>query len=70
MSPYAQLTSEQLKEIMGDQSNTDKSTWDVQMQVENAEGVLDQANTSSVLDRVFSEINNQFEPECFDESVR
>jgi len=70
MSPSAQLTSEQLKEIIEDEKNTDKSAREVQEQVEDGEEVLDPANTSSVLNMVLSTINNEFEHECLDEAVR
>jgi hypothetical protein len=58
MSSSAQLTSEQLKEIIEDAKKTPKSAWEVQEQVEDGEDVLDPANTSSVLNTVFSTINN------------
>ena len=61
MSPSAQLTWDQLKEIMEDEKNTDKGAWEVQEQVEDGEEVLDPANTSSVLNTVLSTINNKFE---------
>jgi len=70
MSPSAQLTSEQLKEIIEDDKNTDKGAREVQDQVEDGEEVLDPANTSSVLNTVLSTINNEFEHECLDEAVR
>jgi len=70
MSPSAQLTSEQLTEIIEDEKNTDKGSREVQEQVEDGEEVLDPANTSSVLNMVLSKINNEFEHECLDEAVR
>jgi len=70
MSPSAQLTSEQLKEIIEDEKNTDKDTREAQEQVEDGEEVLDPANTSSVLNTVLSTINNEFEHQCLDEAVR
>jgi len=70
MSPSPQLTSEQLKEIIEDEKNTDKGAREVQEQVEDGEVVLDPANTSSVLNTVLSTINNEFEHECLDEAVR
>jgi hypothetical protein len=70
MSPSAQLTSEQLKEIIEDEKNTDKDAREVQEQVEDGEEVLDPANTSSVLNPVLSTINNEFEHKCLDEAVR
>jgi len=70
MSPSAQLTSEQLKEIIEDEKNTDKGAREVQEQVEDGEEVLHPANTSSVLNTVLSTINNEFEHECLYEAVR
>jgi len=70
MSPSAQLTSEQLKQIIEDKQNIDKGAREVQEQVEDGEEVLDPANTSSELNTVFSTINNEFEHECLDEAVR
>jgi len=46
MSLSAQLTSTQLKEIIEDEKNTDKSAREVQEQVEDGEEVLDPENTS------------------------
>jgi hypothetical protein len=56
MSPSAQLTSEQLKEITEDKKNTDKDAREVQERVEDGEEVLDPANTSSVVTTVLSTI--------------
>jgi SNF2 family DNA or RNA helicase len=70
VSPSAQLTSEQLNEIIEDEKNTNKDAWEVQEQVEDGKEVLDPANTSSVLNTVLSTINNEFELECLDEAVR
>jgi len=70
MSPSAQLTSEQLKEIIEDEKNTDKGAQEVQEHVEDGEEVLDPANTSSVLNMVLRAVNNQFQHECLDEAVR
>jgi len=70
MSPSAQLTSKQLNEIIEDEKNTDKGVREVQEQVQDDEEVLDPANTGSVLKRVLSTINNEFEHECLDEAVR
>jgi hypothetical protein len=63
MSPSAQLTSEQLKETIEEEKNTDHDARVVQEQVEDGEEVLDPANTSSVLNTVLSPINNEFEHE-------
>src|SRR5882757_5906467 len=70
MSPSAQLTSEQLKEIIEDEKKTDQGTREVQEQVEDGEEVLDPENTRSVLSTVLNTINNEFEHECLDEAVR
>jgi len=70
MSLSAQLTSEQLKEIIEDEKNKDKSAREVQKQVEDREEVLDPENTSSVLNTVLNTINNEFEHKCLDEAVR
>jgi len=70
MSPSAQLSSEQLEEILEDEKNTDKGAREVQEQVEDGEEVLDPANTSSVFNMVVSTINNKSELECLDEAVR
>src|SRR5882757_6901773 len=70
MSPSAQLTSEQLKEIIEDETKTDQGSSEVQEQVEDGEEVLDPDNTSSVLSTVLNTINNEFEHECLDEAVR
>jgi hypothetical protein len=70
MSPSGQLTSEQLKEIIEDEKNTDKDAREVQEQLEDGEEVLDPANASSVLNMVLSTINNEFEHKCLDEAVR
>jgi len=70
MSLSAQLTSEQLKEMIEDEKNTEKSARGVQEQVENGEKVLDAEHTSSVLNTVLNTINNKFEHECLDAAVR
>jgi hypothetical protein len=70
MSPSAQLTSEQLKEIIDDEKNTDKGARVVQEQVEDGKEVLDLANSSAVLNTVPSTINNEFPHKCLDEAVR
>ena len=68
MSLSAQLNSEQLKEIIEDEKDTDKGATEVQEQVDGEE-VLDPDNTSSVLNTVLNTINNKFEHECLDEAV-
>jgi len=70
MSPSAQLTSEQLNEIIEDEKNTDKGAREVQEQVEDGVEVLHRTNTISVLTMVISTINNEFEYKCLDEAVR
>ena len=70
MSPSAQLTSEQLKEIIEDEKKTDQGAREVQEQLEDGEEVFDPENTSSVLSIVLNTINNEFEHECRDEAVR
>jgi len=69
MSPSAQLTSEQLKEIIEEAKNTDNCAREVQELVENGEEFLDLENTSSVRKMVFNTMNNEFEHECLDEAV-
>jgi len=70
MSTSAQLTSEQLKEIIEDEKKTNQGSREVQEQVEDGEEVLDPDNTSSVLSTVLNTINNEFERKCLDEAVR
>jgi hypothetical protein len=70
MSPSAQLTSEQLQEIIEDEMKTDQGAREVQEQVEDGDEVLDPENTSSVMRTVPSTINNEFEHECPNEVVR
>jgi len=70
MSLSAQVTSEQLEEIIEDENNTDENAREVQVQVEDGEEVLNPENTSSVLNTVLNTINNEFEHECLDAAVR
>jgi hypothetical protein len=70
MSLSAQLTSEQLKEIIEYEKNMGKGTREVEEQVEDVEEVLDPENTTSVLNTVLNTINNEYEHECPDEAVR
>jgi hypothetical protein len=70
MSPSAQLTSEQLKEIIEEEKRMDKSAREVHEQVEDGEVVLDPTNTSSVLNTGLSTINNKFEHEWQHQAVR
>ena len=46
MSPSAQLTTEQLKEIIEDEKKTDQGSAEVQEQVDDGEEDLDPDNTS------------------------
>jgi len=69
MSPPAQLTSEQLQEIIEDEKKTDQGAREVQEQVDGEED-LDPENTSSVLNTVLNTINNEFEHELLEEVVR
>jgi len=70
MSLSAQFTSEQLKEIIEDEKNTDKSTRDIPEQVEDGVDVPHPENTCSVLNTVLNTINKQFEHKCLDKAVR
>jgi len=69
MSLSAQLTSEQLKEIIEDEKNTDQCSREDHEQVEDGEEVFDPENTSAVLNTVLNTINNEFEHECLDGAV-
>ena len=62
MNPSAQLTSEQLKEIIEDEKQTDQGAREVQEQADGEED-LDPENTSLELDSVLNTINNEFEHE-------
>jgi len=70
MSPSAQITSEQLNEIIETEKNADKCAREIQEQVEDGEQDLDAANTRSGLITVVSTINNEFAHGCLDEAVR
>jgi hypothetical protein len=48
----------------------DKSTREVQEQVEDGKEVLDPENTSSVLNTVVNQINNEFQYQCLDKAVQ
>jgi hypothetical protein len=69
MSPSAQLSTEQLKEIIEHEKMTDQGARDVQEQVDG-EKDLDPDNTNSVLIAVLNTLNNKFEYECLEEAVR
>jgi len=70
MSLSPQLISEQVKEIVEDEKNTDKSESEVQEQLEDGEEVLNPENTSSVQNTVLNTINNECEHKCLGEAVR
>jgi len=70
MSPSAQLTSEQLKEIIDDEMKTDQGAREVQEQVEDGEEDLNPENTRLVRNTVLNTINNAFEHQCLHEAVR
>jgi hypothetical protein len=58
MSSSAQLTLEQLKEIIEDEKKTDQGAREVQDQMYGED--LDPDNSSSVLNMVFNAINTKF----------
>jgi hypothetical protein len=60
----------QLKEIIEDEKNRNKGVWEIQKEVEDGEGVFDQANTSSVFDIIVSSITNKFENTSLDTAGR
>jgi hypothetical protein len=65
MSPSAQLTSEQLKEIIEYEKMTDKDARDIQEQLDG-EAVLIPANSGLVLCTVLNTINNELVYECLE----
>jgi len=65
MSRSAQLTLEQLTEIIENEKKTDQGARGIQVQVEGKE-VLDPDNTSSELTTVLNTTKNEFEHECLD----
>jgi len=69
MSPSAQLTSEQLKEIIEDEKKTNQGAREVQEKVDGEQD-LDPENMSSVLNTVLNTINNKFEHEGLEEGFR
>jgi len=69
MSQSVQHTSEQLKEIILDEMNADQGAREVREQVDGTE-VLEPHHTISVFRTVLNTINNEFEYECLDETVR
>jgi len=68
MSPPAELTSEQLKEIIDAEKKSGHHGSEVQAQVDCKEDI-DPEGTSSVLNTVLNTINNKFEYECLQEAV-
>jgi hypothetical protein len=70
VSPSAHVTSEQQKEIIEDEQNTDKGATAVQEQSEDGKEVLDPANTCLLFNIVLGTINNELEQQCLDEAVR
>lgn len=70
MSPYVQLTSEQLKEIVENGQDSDKSAREVHEQVQNNEEVLDPDNTSVEWNSVLHSNNNKYKHKCLDDTVR
>jgi hypothetical protein len=49
MGPYTQLTSEQLKDIIEDERQSDNDAMEVEMQVQDGKQIMNRNNTSSVL---------------------
>jgi hypothetical protein len=68
MSPSAQLTSEQLKDIIEEEQKTDQGARDVQEQMDGEE-VLYPDHRSSLLGTVLHSINNVSEHQCHDVAV-
>jgi len=66
MSLSAQLTSTQLRVVIEDRTNADKSAWEVHEQLKDGEVVLDPENSSSVLIMVVHTINIEFEHKFHD----
>jgi hypothetical protein len=69
MSPSAQLTSEQLKEMIEDEKKTEQGEREVQEQVGGKED-LDSENSSSVLSTFLITINKEFGHKCLEEAER
>jgi hypothetical protein len=61
MSPSAQHTSEQLKEIVENEKKTDQRSKEVQEQVEDGEDLRNPDNFIPALSTVLNTINNRFE---------
>jgi len=69
MSPAAEFSSQQLKEIMEDNRTMDKGAWEIQEQVQHGEEVFDPGNSSSVLRAELITINNRLVSESGEEAV-
>ena len=61
MSQSAQITSEQLKELIDDEMKTDQGAREVQEQVEDGEEDLDPENTSSVVNTVPNTLADRYD---------
>jgi hypothetical protein len=70
MSPSAQLTAEQLQEIIEDEKKTHQGSGEVMEQVEDGEVVLDPDDTSLAWSTGLNTINDECEHECVDQAVR
>jgi len=70
MSPSAQFTSEQVKEIIEDKKTTDQGAREVQDQVQNGEELLNPDNSSLVWNIGLNTINNKLEHMCLNVVVR
>jgi len=69
MSPSAQPTLEKLTETIENKHKTSQGSREVQVQGDGEEA-LNPDNTSSVMSTVLNTINNAFNYECLDETVR
>jgi hypothetical protein len=70
MTLSAELTFEQLTEIIVHEKNRDIGANVVEEQVGDGEEALDSENRSLVLNTVLNTIQNAFEYKCLDETVR
>jgi len=70
MSLYAQWTMVQLKEIIDDKKITGNDSTEVQVQLVDAEEVLDPDNCGSVMDTVFDAINYELAHGCQVQAAR
>jgi len=69
MRASAQLTSEQLKEIIKDEKKTNNVSREAEEEMDGEE-IFNPDNSGSVLSTVLNPINNAFEHECHNEAVR